>query len=32
MEAHLPPFNGEMPSAPQQYLIPVEIDGTDSGN
>jgi len=32
MEAHLPPFNGEMPGAPQSFVIPVEIDGTDSGN
>jgi protein TonB len=35
MHAQLPPFNSEMPNAPHEFLIPVEIDATngdDSGN
>jgi protein TonB len=30
--AHLNPFNSQMPSTPQAFLIPIEIDATDSGN
>ncbi len=32
MQAHLSAFNSQMPNTPQEFLIPVEIDATDSGD